>query len=275
LELQTFGIREFSHTENDVEVAVEEIRIQGLTIVPNVVANHELPAMREALDRIFQTQLEEIGGVDKLKLLQDNWTARAPLAYDERFLGLATSPAILNIVRAFLGDYFTLMLQNGVINVPARGQEQAAGAWHRDLNYQHFVSSRPLSISALVCIDDFSETTGGTLVLDGSHKLEPFPSPAYVSAHQRTINAPAGAALVFDSMLYHRGGLNRSSAPRRGVNHMYTLPLLKPQISFARLFGGKYADDPFLRNFLGYESEPAASVKDFRELRLRRLARMT
>jgi ectoine hydroxylase-related dioxygenase (phytanoyl-CoA dioxygenase family) len=272
--LETFGIREFTESATDLERAVEEIRIKGLTIVYGVIPEAEVNALRQSLDAIYETQLEEMGGAERLRLTQDIWTARAPLAYDERFLTLARSPAVLAIVEAFLGDYFTLMLQNGVINVPVHGQGQAAGAWHRDLNYQHFVCSRPLSISALYCLDDFSETTGGTVVLDASHRLEPFPSESYVAAHQRTINAPAGSALVFDSMLYHRGGLNKSAAPRRAVNHMYTLPFLKPQISFPRLFGDKYASDPFLRKFLGYDSEPAESVKHFREIRLRRQGAM-
>jgi ectoine hydroxylase-related dioxygenase (phytanoyl-CoA dioxygenase family) len=271
--LETFGIREVTKSATEIERAVEEIRITGVTVVPDVIPANELAALRESLDQIYARQVEEIGGVEKLRAIHDTWTARAPLVYDERFLAVACSPAILSILRAFLGDYFTLMLQNGVINVPVSGQQQNAGAWHRDLNYQHFVSSRPLSISALVCVDDFSELTGGTIVLPGSHKLEPFPSEAYVLAHQRTVDAAAGSALVFDSMLFHRGGLNRSQAPRRGLNHMYTLPLLKPQISFPRFLRGKYADDPFLNRFLGYESEPAESVQQFRQVRMDRMPR--
>lgn len=271
--LNTFGIRETTAAETDVEKRIEEIRISGFTIVPNVIEESELPGVRKALDDIYETQLLEVGGAERLDLIHDCWNVRAPLAYDERFLRIATAPAILSIVRGFLGDYFTLMLQNGVLNVPVRGQSQNAGAWHRDLNYQHFVSSRPLSISALVCVDEFSELTGGTIVLGGSHKVEQFPSESYVAEHQQTISAPASSALVFDSMLFHRGGLNRSQAPRRAINHMFTIPLLKPQISFPRLFKGKYSDDPFLRNFLGYESEPADDVRQFREMRIARLQR--
>src|SRR3954467_47508 len=162
--LETFGIREFTESSTEVERRAEEIRITGLTIVPGVIDSTDLPLLRESLDAIYERQIEEIGGADKLVITQDAWTARAPLAYDERFLHVACSAAILDIVRAFLGDYFTLMLQNGVINVPVSGRQQAAGSWHRDLNYQHFVCSRPLSISALVRLDDFSDVTGGTVV---------------------------------------------------------------------------------------------------------------
>lgn len=271
MSLSTFGIREVGHTTNEVERAVEEIRIAGFTLIDAAIELAELPALRESLEAIYRHQVEDIGGAERLGQINDTWNARALLAYDERFLRVATSPKVLPIVTALLGEYFILMLQNGVLNPPVTGQQQNAGSWHRDLNYQHYVSSRPLSVSALFCLDEFSETTGGTAVLPGSHKVEAFPSEAYVLTHQKTIEAPAGAVVVFDSMLFHRGGLNRSGAPRRALNHMYTMPLLKQQISFPRLLQGKYADDPFLNRFLGYDCEPPDDVRQFRELRLARV----
>ncbi len=64
-------------------------------------------------------------------------------------------------------------MQNGVINRPERVQAQTG--WHRDLNYQHWVPSKPLAVSALVCLEDFNVETGGTAFLPSSHKFEAFP----------------------------------------------------------------------------------------------------
>ena len=61
---------------------------------------------------------------------------------------------------------------------------------------------------------------------------------------------------------------------RRAINHMYTVPLIRQQISFPNMLQGKYRDDPFLGKFLGYEAEAAASVVDFRKIRLARHAAM-
>ena len=59
---------------------------------------------------------------------------------------------------------------------------------------------------------------------------------------------------MFDSMLFHRAGSNRSGRPRRGVNHVYGLPFLKPPISFPRALGGRFRCRCILliprRNFL-------------------------
>jgi hypothetical protein len=52
---------------------------------------------------------------------------------------------------------------------------------------------------------------------------------------------------------------------------MYTLPLIKQQISFPNMLQGKYRDDPFLGKFLGYESETGTTVTEWREERLARL----
>jgi len=271
--IKTFGVKEFSRNASDLERRVEEIKLAGYTILVDALAPEEVKEAREKIDRIYRLQLEEVGGEAQLEAINDTYTARCPLAYDEFFLHVARHPRVLEIVEAFLGNYFILMLQNGVINVPVSGHEQNAGYWHRDLNYQHFVSSRPVSISALFCVDEFSEVAGGTRVLPGSHKSEAFPSEEFVLKHETGIEAKSGSVMVFDSMLYHRSGHNRSSVVRRGINHMYTIPFIKQQISLPKILKGKHSDDPFLSQFLGYESAPDESVVEFRERRLKRAAK--
>jgi len=269
--LKTFGVKEFTRLDSETDAHVEEIRLLGYTLVPGVLGEAELAEAREKLDRIYQIQAGEVGGEGRLAAIGDGYTARCPLAYDDFFLALATSRPVLAVVERLLGDYFVLMLQNGLLNVPAAGNEQNAGSWHRDLNYQHFVSTRPLSVSALFCVDDFTEENGGTRVLPATHKAETFPSEEFVRRHSKPVEAKAGSVMVFDSMLYHSGGLNRSPRVRRAVNHMYTLPLIKQQISLPKALGGRFREDPFLAKFLGYESETDEGVVEFREKRLGRV----
>jgi ectoine hydroxylase-related dioxygenase (phytanoyl-CoA dioxygenase family) len=268
--LNSYGVRESTVVHNEAERHAEEIRIFGYSIVPGLLTPDRLPSVRQALDRLYQSQAEAIGGEEFLRKIQDTNVVRCPLVEDRLFLELATHPRLLAVIQALLGDYFILNQQNGVINPPNREFTQAA--WHRDLAYQHFVVSRPLAISALWCLDDFNEVTGGTSVLPASHHTEPFPSAEYIAAHEKTIVAGAGDALVFDSMVFHRAGHNRSPGVRRGLNHMYSLPFLKQQISFPQALNGRYRDDPFLAKFLGYESEPGESALEWRRRRLARLS---
>jgi ectoine hydroxylase-related dioxygenase (phytanoyl-CoA dioxygenase family) len=265
-ELKSYGVRLSTQLQSDVDRYREEIMINGFTVVPDVLVESDLDEARRRIDAVYAAQADEIGGEENLRKINDALVGRCLLAYDDYFLSFATNEKIHGVVASLLGEYFTILQQNAVINAPTDKHYQSA--WHRDLAYQHFVSSRPLAVSALFCIDHFSEITGGTYVLPGSHKTEPFPSPDFIRAHEQTINAPAGAALVFDSMIYHRGGINRSQGLRRGVNHLFGLPFIKQQISFPRSLAGKYKDDPALARFLGYDTEAAESVRQWRTNRL-------
>lgn len=268
-ELRFYGVKEKHEVFSDIDQHAEEIAINGYTIIEGILNDQEVRDFRAKTDAIYQRQATEIGGEERLTAINDAYIGRSLLAYDESFLLLAQQPRIRELVEALLGDYFILGLQNAIINLPNQKNYQAS--WHRDLSYQHFVASRPIAVSALVCIDPFSEETGGTYVLPASHKTEKFPSERFIKSNEKSITAPAGAAIVFDSMLFHRAGYNRSQSIRRGINHMYVLPFIKQQISLPGLLGGRYEDDPFLKRFLGYESEPAASVIEWRTNKLERL----
>jgi hypothetical protein len=268
--IKTFGIKEFNRPSSEIDLRAEEIQLSGYTILPQVMSGAELEAARSKLDRIYQTQLDEIGGSDNLKIIGDPYTAMCPLAYDDFFLSLVVDRRLLDVVERLLGDYFILMLQNGILNIPELGDDQTSGYWHRDLGYQHFVSSRPIGITAIHCIDDFNSNTGGTRILPGSHKHEVFPSEEFLRHHERGIEAPAGSVILLDAMLYHRGGHNTSPGVRRAVNSTYTLPLIKQQIALPQALNGRHRDDPFLSRLLGYESEVDPSVIAFRQRRLQR-----
>jgi ectoine hydroxylase-related dioxygenase (phytanoyl-CoA dioxygenase family) len=264
--LKTHAVREFHRNESEVDFWVEEIRRIGYTVVESGYSEDALQSMREKIDRIYEAQISEIGGVDRLARINDADVARCLIGYDDYFVQLATHPKIISVLTKMLGENFLLMSQNGIINRSTGGQYQVT--WHRDLNYQHFVSSRPLALSALYAVDEFTAQTGGTLLLPASHKSETFPSNEYVEKHQTQMTAKAGDILLFDSMIYHRTGENTSGRVRRAVNHIFTLPLIKQQISFPKVLGGKYSDDPFLRKFFGYETQTADSVDDWRKFKL-------
>ena len=268
-DLKSYGIRETTQLKSEFDRYREEIIIKGFTVVPGVIEESELEEARKRIDQVYAAQAAEVGGEDNLRKINDALVGRCLLAYDDYFLAFATNKKVHQVVGSLLGDYFTILQQNAVINAPTGKHFQSA--WHRDLAYQHYVSSKPLAISALYCIDDFSEITGGTYVLPGSHKVEPFPSPEFVQAHETTVTAKAGSALVFDSMAYHRGGFNRSTGLRRGVNHLFGLPFIKQQISFPQSLGGRYKDDAALSRFLGYDTEAAGSVVQWRTNRLQAL----
>jgi hypothetical protein len=265
-----YGIREREQDGDALAFHAERIRAIGYSVLDSGISQEDVVRLGTSLDAIFDRQVQEFGGLDRLRSIGDAYTARCPLVYDDGFVELVRHPLLLRLCRHVLGEYVQLMQQNGVINQPSDRHPQ--GTYHRDLPYQHFVSSRPLALSALFCIDPFRVETGATTVLPASHLSERFPSDDVIASLETPIEAAPGAFIVFDSMLFHRAGVNRSGRPRRAVNLVFTVPIIAQQISLPAALQGRFADDRELARLLGYESAPAASVQDWRE---RRLARET
>jgi ectoine hydroxylase-related dioxygenase (phytanoyl-CoA dioxygenase family) len=266
-----YGVLEQEGSGDTLAAHAECVRLAGHTVVPGGFTAEQLADLRARLDAVLARQAEEFGGTARLAAIGDALTARCPLAYDEAFLRLAAHDTVLALCRRLLGDYIVLLQQNGVVN--PSGETHTQTSYHRDLPYQHFVSSRPLAISALFCLDPFRVDTGATLVLPGSHRVESFPSAAVMRQLEVPVAAPAGSFIVFDAMLFHRAGHNVSGAPRRAVNHVYGVPVLAQQVAIAPLVPEACAADPALARLLGQDVSPAASVAAWRERRLQRAAR--
>jgi ectoine hydroxylase-related dioxygenase (phytanoyl-CoA dioxygenase family) len=267
-----YGVVERAAAATEASRVAERIRLAGYAVVPSGWSSVAVADLGARLDRVMARQVEEFGGDDRLAAIGDALTARCPLVYDEAFVGLAAHPVVLAICRELLGDYIILMQQNGVIN--PSGQRHTQVAYHRDLPYQHFVSSRPLAVSALFCIEPFTADTGATTLIPGSHRMEQFPSDSVAAELDTAVNAEPGSFIVFDAMLFHRAGENRSGRPRRAVNQVFSTPIIAQQISLPDALNGRYADDPALARLFGYDVAPSRSVTAWRERRLARQRRV-
>jgi len=201
--------------------------------------------------------------------INDANIVRCPLTYDSTFLALACFEPIMTVASLLLGDNLVLLIQNGVINRPDEfGQNQHI--WHRDLNYQYWTSSKPLAVSALVCLDDFDAVTGGTEFLPSSHRVERLPPESMIAKNSVTIIAPAGSIIFFDAMLFHRAGVNRSTRIRRAINHVIGVPILCQQFSLPAVLDQPAPSDPRLAGYLGYRWSAATSIAGWRKARIMR-----
>ncbi len=257
-----YGVHVQNRNETLVDRAVESLRLNGFAIIDGGYSAEELAELADAFERAQASHIERMGGLDRLKALDEHHTVRLPLSYEPFMLGLAMNANVLAACRRLVGNYIVLNQQNGVIN-PPNGEMYNQGYWHRDLAYQHYTSSRPLAINALFCLDEFRPDNGATLAIPGSHKIEEFPSDEMVNAAAIQVQAPAGSFILLDCMTYHTGGVNHSPAPRRAVNHVYTIPLIKQQIDMPRTLGPDFTDDAEARKILGYGIETPLSVEDY------------
>jgi ectoine hydroxylase-related dioxygenase (phytanoyl-CoA dioxygenase family) len=225
------------------------IASRGFTVLPELLSPAQLTHWRIRIDEVYLEQ-ERAFGRDALDAIQDADICRAPLLYDFGFVEFATHPRILAIIRRLLGDWFILNLQNAIISRPLVSHHQAH--WHRDPVHQTFVSSRSLSVNALIAIDAFSAETGGTQVLPGTHKVE----LATRAGDRRRLGRrrPRGRRSV-RLMLFHRAGAN-ASIERGARSTISNAAFLKQQYD-PRALAARVDLDPFLRRLFGFTSAVA------------------
>lgn len=267
----SYGVWLRDDAPGPIEQAIQTLRLTGYAVVDSGLDTAELEHLRSSFDAIRTA--EETGPNAALRrAIGEGEMLRCPLSRDPAFVQLASNPAILAICQAMIGPGFILNQQNGIVN-PAGAKSYSQSPLHRDLPYQHFVSSRPLAINALFCMDAFTEENGATFVIPASHKVEAFPSEPVIQAERRQISAPAGSFLVLDCMVWHGGGQNRSARDRRAVNHLYTMAMMRQQIDLPAALGDGFTADPKLRQLLGFQHPQPRSIEEYLSLQAARAQR--
>ena len=140
---------------------------------------------------------------------------------------------------------------------------EAAQALHIDDSFYRLPRPRPAaSLTLIAAIDPFTEENGATDILPGSHLWDEARAAEAIAAGggPGLVPAvmPAGAAIILQGNLIHRGGANRSDAPRLALTHQYCQPWARTQENF---FLGipqarAAALSPRLQALLGYEVWP-------------------
>jgi ectoine hydroxylase-related dioxygenase (phytanoyl-CoA dioxygenase family) len=143
---------------------------------------------------------------------------------------------------------------------------------HSDDSFYTIPRPRPaLSFSTIVAVDPFTADNGGTEIIPGSHtwsdaevasayfgRDDDLVQPPPLLARLQPVDMPPGACLAFLGTLLHRGGPNRSPAPRLAFSNQYCQPWARTQENFflgippelVRLMS------PRLQQLLGYDIWP-------------------
>lgn len=249
----------------------EEMRRDGVSILRNIFKKSEVEKARSALDDIYNSQCTDVlnNGFSLEDILDEN-VVRMPFVENKLFLDYILNRHILNKLKVLLGEQFILMLQNAPLN---RKENAHQGfSWHRDLVWQHYTSNRPLAITVTVALDDYTTTNGGMDVLLGSHLFAEFPSKSYSSNKATKIVVKAGDVIFFDSMLYHRAGINEAQESRYLLVQVYCLPHIRQQIcipSMIRQSGLNLTPEGLAVLGVGYETP--VSVLEWRKKRIARI----
>jgi len=214
----------------DLQQGLKDIREYGLAIVPDLLTGDTLKRAREALYRAAESDRartrETRFGLD---YAHDTTNQRVwnVLSRDPVFEDLAFHATAVGYVRALLG--WPALLGNISANITGPGGGEMV--LHAD---QIFAPepwpAEPQGMNVAWCLDDFTEANGATRFVAGSHKLNRAPRAEDAGAATMAMEAPAGSAVVFESRVWHKTGINTTAAEHRaGVFAWYTRPIYRTQ----------------------------------------------
>lgn len=134
---------------------------------------------------------------------------------------------------------------------------ETAQRLHFDDSFYPLPRPRPaIGVSAIWAIDDFTSANGATQVIPGSHRWGSDDVPA--EDHEVIdVVMPAGSVVVFLGTLWHRGGANRSDAPRLAITPQYCEPWARQQEQMVLSVGTAAARfSERIRTMLGFGIHP-------------------
>lgn len=243
------------------------VGLRGYVVVPQALRRAEVDGLRDALDRLMAED-EATYGADYLTALHERGITRNLPNRGQVWLELLENRVIHPLVEHVLGASYTLLAYNGITLLPHAPNPELD--WHRDTAVP---LTRVYALNCLYLLDDYTAANGATQVAPGSHgRFGPPPSPDLLEQEATHVIAAAGSALVFDSTIWHRSGVNRTAEPRRVVGNVFTALPLQPQFDFAREMDPAVAValSPRVCRLLGVGTHPPSSVRAFLERRASR-----
>jgi ectoine hydroxylase-related dioxygenase (phytanoyl-CoA dioxygenase family) len=270
--VKTHGVLEVETSNSSYNsLLIDEINRLGYAVIENFLLPEEVALAKSKLAHIYDIQVNEVGGVAKnLKLINEEGIIRTPLAYDQFFLKkLCVNRKLNPIIEALLDGSYHLYSQVGLINNP--NSEAYQFAWHREIQYQHLTTSRPLAIQSIFLFDDFDETNGAMSFIPSSHLFEKFPSVKYVKKHSIQPRIKAGSVFLMNSMLYHNAGVNKSGSPTMLLTNTFTRPVLAQQFQYTKMITNPDKLSKKEKQILGFRWNYSLTPKEWRLGRLKKL----
>lgn len=214
-----------------------ELDAQGYTIIPDFLSPQVLTSVREGL----APHLRSHSGRNNFEGFQTE-RVYTLVGRGKVFEDIAEDPRVMALLDALLLPGYLLTASQAICIYPG---ETAQPVHYDDSFYPIARPRRSISFSTIVAVDAFTAENGGTEIIAGSHRW----SDAEVAGSYNSRNAdaplrpelerqlvpvemPAGACVFFHGTLMHRGGANRSQAPRLAFSNQYCEPWARTQENF-------------------------------------------
>jgi ectoine hydroxylase-related dioxygenase (phytanoyl-CoA dioxygenase family) len=248
----------------DLETHAAAIERRGYTIIIDFLSAEQLAEVRRVLAFYLGTRRGRNN-------FEGQRTERVYtlIARGRVFWTIALDPRILALCERYLSPGLLLTASQAIQIHPGETPQP----FHADDQFYTVPRPRPMvSLSTIVAVDAFTADNGGTEVIPGSHLwgdeevaglagqvLDDAPhGQERFAALAHPVEMPPGACVVFAGTLVHRGGANRSTAPRCAFSNQYCEPWARQQENFTLAVPAAVARQmpPRLQALLGYSIHP-------------------
>lgn len=203
-----------------VNSAIADIRKNGYAIIEDAISTATIAEIKAELSPWLQGK--RLGRND----FEGFRTERVYALLDKapHVATVVENDVILGVVDAFLPSNY-LLSSALAINIHP---DETPQRFHMDdgdgaMNVRR--PHPPIGMSAIWALDDFTSENGATEIVPGSHTWEHDREPNEGEAI--TVTMPAGSVVVFGGNVFHRGGANRSGAPRLAITPQYCPPYMR------------------------------------------------
>ena len=238
----------------DSDKALNDIRQQGWVILPDMVSMELINELRKEIDQAY----EECRFIQVKNGIEANTdgTVHHLLAFKGSFLKFLQELHCHETIEKFFNGPYILNTYGGVINLP--GKASYVASIHRDIRTFY---NLPMMLNMLVMIDKFSVENGATYLLSSSHLKDEKPDEEHFYQHAIRAEGSSGSILLFDSLLWHAAGINKTSDPRRALTLAFTRPFQKQQMDYPRLLG--YQNGELLKQIVGFNSRVPTNLDEW------------
>lgn len=221
-----------SELSTPTPVLLEQLHREGYVILPGLMPPAQQQAIRDALAPWLRR--EKPGRNDFEGYHSER--VYALLAKSPVFAELVAQPLVLEVCEAVLGPNFMLSACLAINTHPG----ETVQPLHFDDSFYKVARPRPsYGISCFWNIDPFTAENGATAIIPRSHLWgEEVPDPEHGGEFAKTFMPghiaaeefhpdlepavmPAGSLMLTMGTLWHRGGANRSTAPRLVITPQY------------------------------------------------------
>ena len=196
-----------------IETDVEHLGRHGYVVVPGLLSGGQIQRIKEELApylRGTRRGRNDFEGFDTERVYA--LLAKAPAIAE-----LVEHPRIIPILDRLLAPNYLLSANLAIQLYPGETRQPL----HFDDGFYEVPRPRrALGFSTIWAIDEFTADNGATEIIPGSH-LWADERPSEDDPRIESVIMPAGSVVVFAGTLWHRGGANRSAAPRLAITPQY------------------------------------------------------